>query len=1055
MPKNLALRVFTMLALATPGPSLAADPIPVRTGNHPTYGRIVFDAPANTRYRLTREGDQISVRFPDDQILARPGSPPRNVAKLGVAGSRLDFTIRAGATIREMRLGERLVIDIADPPSGPRADEPPQRPTTPARNRANEGRPNGPARSATAQAPSASPTPADAPVAAPAAAIPATAPTPAARVTPSQPTITPPSPTLISAIAPPASPAPTAARTPNPQPVSTPSPPGPFRAADPAPASATAPAPMAAPRVPVRADPPVEPATDPQTAATPPPPQPPAPPMQLRATGPVLPAGPVALVVRRLPTTNPDQPAIVVPFTDTIGTAMVARDTATLVVFGERRPLDLAQLRDDPAFAHATAQLLPNATLLRIPLPEGRSASLTATPQGWRITLSNTSPSRPAITPVFADGRVTFPVPAPMGVVTLRDPDSGATLLVGTVGRGGEAITTERRTTEFTLPVTQRGVVVEALSDTLALRTVPTGFLLTGPPDGLALSPPATMTNSMLAAARLTRRFQFPAMPTEGLARRVNAHILEAASMPPLARGPARKVAAESLVALGMAAEAEALLRVIVEQDPKEAASTDTIILRAVAALLNGRTQAAKPLADPRAAGTDEDALWRALLLATRQEGSPEAAQILASTAPLLLIYPPALRQRLLPLAVETLVLGGSLRQAEELLAERPQDPTLHLARAFAHQARGETDAALGLLDEASSGRDQLVHARAAVRAVELRLATNALDVGQAAEALDRLLYAWRGDWRDLALRRRIAELRQHAGNWRAALGTLRDAAVDFPGDAARIRAWQQSAFAELVHGEALERMPPLELIGLVEENPDLLPADEGGDRLRDRLADRLLALDLPKRADPILSRLIETAPTSLGKAAYGTRLARLRSREGDAEGVLAALGQSSDPDLPHEMKEARLLLAAGAAARMGNVKGALNALNGIDSAAADEMRASVLEQSGDWAGAKRSLTALARRNVPVTGDLDDTQRRLVLRLATAAARAGDNATLAALRERDSARMGSGPLGDMFRLLTAEPVRGTSDLGRARQEAELVRTLPAGLNALAGARATP
>ena len=823
-----------------------------------------------------------------------------------------------------------------------------------------------------------------------------------------------------------------------------------------------------APRVPVLPDPdraaapgaapPSSPPAPPASSAGPTPteaaaPPPPAIPSIVPEIRPPLPT-PVALIVRRLQTANPDHPAIVVPFPDQVGVAMVQRDTAMLVVFGERRPLDLAQLRDDHAFGHATAHPLPNGTLLRLPLPEGRTAQLAPTPQGWRITLANASAARPAIAPVFADGRVTFPTAAAAGVVTLRDPDSGATLLVGTLARATDGIGTERRTVEFTLLPTIRGIAVEALSDTLALRVVPGGFALTGPPAGLALSPPPTMTNGMLAAARLTRRFRFPAMPTEGLARRVNAHVLEAASMPPLARGPARKVAAETLVALGMAAEAEALLRVIVEQDPREAGAVDTMVLRGIAALLNGRVQDARVLGEPRAAGTDEDALWRAILLATRQEGSTDAAQLFASTAPLLLTYPPMLRDRLLPLAVETMVLGGSLARAEEILAERPNDPGLRLARALAAQVRGDTDTALAQLDEAANSRDQLVHARAAVRAVELRLASGAMSAATAADALDRLLYAWRGDWRDLALRRRISELRQHAGSWRAALSVLRDAQVDFPAQADQIRGWQQSAFAELVHGDVLDQLPPIELIGLVEENPDLLPASEMGDRLRDRLADRLLALDLPRRADAVLTRLMKTAPTDLGKTAYGTRLARLRLREGDGDGVLSALGQSSHPDIPPALREERLLLAASAAARMGNAQGAINALNGLDSAAADEVRAAVLEKAGDWAGARRSLASLVRRTVPVTGALDDGQKRLLLRLATAAARAGDNPTLAALRERDSQRMGTGPVADMFRLLTAEPVRSTADLTRARQESELARAVPAGLGAL-GARGEP
>ena len=47
-----------------------------------------------------------------------------------------------------------------------------------------------------------------------------------------------------------------------------------------------------------------------------------------------------------------------------------------------------------------------------------------------------------------------------------------------------------------------------------------------------------------------------------------------------------------------------------------------------------------------------------------------------------------------------------------------------------------------------------------------------AIDKTQAADALDKLLYAWRGDERELALRERVAELRGQTGAWRVALST-------------------------------------------------------------------------------------------------------------------------------------------------------------------------------------------------------------------------------------------------------------------------------------------
>jgi hypothetical protein len=106
------------------------------------------------------------------------------------------------------------------------------------------------------------------------------------------------------------------------------------------------------------------------------------------------------------------------------------------------------------------------------------------------------------------------------------------------------------------------------------------------------------------------------------------------------------------------------------------------------------------------------------------------------------------------------------------------------------------------------------------------------------------------------------------------------------------------------------------------------------------------------------------------------------------------------------------------------------------------------LERVGNWAAAQKVLADYAAKIVPPDGALDDSQRRTLLRLATAAARAGDGAALEALRQHEMARMGTGPLADMFRLLTADQVRGVADLKRSGQEAALARALPGELKAL-------
>jgi hypothetical protein len=216
---------------------------------------------------------------------------------------------------------------------------------------------------------------------------------------------------------------------------------------------------------------------------------------------------------------------------------------------------------------------------------------------------------------------------------------------------------------------------------------------------------------------------------------------------------------------------------------------------------------------------------------------------------PLLLSYPHALRVRLLPLAVETMVMGGARDAAERLGESLKDDPELGLAAALLAEAKGETDVALARYDALAAGRDRLVRARAAIRAVELRLVAGRLAEAAAAEALERLIPAWRGDEQEFRLRLRAAELRAHAGAWRAALAQLRETASIWPDRQTQLRARAADIVQALARPENAAAVPPLEFVALAEENQDLLSSGSDAEIMAPLLADKLLALDLPRRA--------------------------------------------------------------------------------------------------------------------------------------------------------------------------------------------------------------
>lgn len=735
-------------------------------------------------------------------------------------------------------------------------------------------------------------------------------------------------------------------------------------------------------------------------------------------------------------------PGFLAPFEAGVGAAAFRRGETGHVVFDQRRPLDLAPLRGHPVLGAARVQMLAAGTLLSIPLPPEMELALTRTTAGWQIDVRPGITAAQPIRVVPVESRLLLAATEVGAVRTMTDPESGAILLVGTQRRDGQAMPATRRWATFVTGQSWLGVVVEPLSDMLSMRPSAEGFLLAGGPDGLPVGDDPGMANPMAQAKALSRSFGFANETDATLQGLRRVQMIDAATAPALRRGPKRRTLAQTLISLGLAAEAHAVLGVAATDDPREAEAPETIGLTAVAAVLAGRLDEAGGLDDSRLGESDELKFWRAARTALRGENASVAAD-LAGTVSLLNAYPVAMQTRLLPAVVESLLLGERVMAARALLQRWRELPTLAYARALLQEADGQVDKALGALDALVVGPDRLLRAKAGLRATELRLARGELTPSAAAATLERLLFAWRGDARDFALRLRAAELHVRSGAWRPALAMLRDTEQLFPEQQDKLQARMRQSVAQLLEAPAMARMGALDLVALVDENAELMPDGEAGLDLAARLSERLTALDLPRRAEPLLRKLVGATPAGPVRARFGARLAALRLQEADAAGALAALGESAVEKLPMALVEERSLIAARARARLGDAKGAVAALVDLDSEAALRARVDILEAARDWPRAAQAMQAFVRRILPAEGKLDDSQQRSLLRLATLAAQAGDAELLTRLREQDLPRFSPGPVADLFRLLTSEGVQGVADLPRAGQELGLARALAA------------
>jgi hypothetical protein len=764
-----------------------------------------------------------------------------------------------------------------------------------------------------------------------------------------------------------------------------------------------------------------------------------APPPSSAAT----PPDPVAtdgLVAARVPVEAAGgQDAILIPFDRGVGAAAFSRAGVAHVIFDDGKPVDTVQLKDDPVFGSARITLLPAATHFAMRLAPGKRLSLHRREDGWVVAVVAQAGAADAAHIVMKSGVIGIEIPQAAATVVMDDPVTGGRLLVGTVRAEGPAVPVPHASPEFSLLPSWSGVLVAAESDRLALRALKNGFSLataTGPK--LAAVVGSQAEQAMEDAGTLTRHFDFTPLPLATRRARLLSDQAAAAAAPKLGRFAPRVRTAQDMLALGLNREAGGLLRVAMQDDPGQAQNADALGLLGMADWLAGRGDGAA-LAAPALGASDETALWRAIL---RPASDGKAAATLANTWRLLLAYPEPLKRRLLPLAADIMLNGGQRGAAEALLARIPAS-ILDPQRARALQMAGKTDQALALLDRLGNGRDRKVAASSLRDAVELRLASGKITPAAAAAALDRHLYAWRDDALEADQRLRIAALRGQAGAWRSALSLLRETDALDPAVHDRARALERQVIANLLASSEAAHVAPLDLVALVEENADLLAEKDASETLAPILVEKLLALDLPQRADPILAKLMAATAAPDAKAILGGRLAALRLEQGDSAGAKAVLAASDATGLPASVTAHRAVLQARALSLDGTDDAALSVLAAQDGQEALELQAQLLEKRKDWPRAEGVLQRLVRASLPATGPLSDSQQDLVLRLASAASEAGDMALLQQMQGGDGPRLSAGPRAELFQALSTRPIQALADLPRSAREAVAARAVPA------------
>jgi hypothetical protein len=471
-------------------------------------------------------------------------------------------------------------------------------------------------------------------------------------------------------------------------------------------------------------------------------------------------------------------------------------------------------------------------------------------------------------------------------------------------------------------------------------------------------------------------------------------------------RAAAQLDLARYLLAQDRAPEARMVLAMV----PPPARAPAWHALHAVAELLMGQADAAEALADPALDRDPEIALWRAARAAAVPDW-PRAAAELARAGELLERYPSRLRQRLAPMLARIALVAAP-------------DEARRIRRALAGLALPEH------------------------RLAELRLALAERQAGadEAAAAAppasvddpDSLLALWRGHPAEAARLDALARARLAAGDPRGALGIWTEARHRRPEAAAGLDL-DRKMRAAFEDGIAAAAGAPLAAWLLWQEFPALRLDRAAGADLRRMLAQRLAALDLVAPAAGLYDELLAASAEAGERAELGAALAELRLRTPDPAAALAALAatESSAPLAPG-LAERRARSRAQALLQAGRPADALAVLAGLDSPAAQHLRAEILWAERAWPELAGVLATLAG----AAGPAADPELALRLALARGAAQIGEPPLAA-----PAAAPGAAALLEAAGLRSARPRDASSILAEAADHWRRLQDLRAALAA--------
>ena len=711
------------------------------------------------------------------------------------------------------------------------------------------------------------------------------------------------------------------------------------------------------------------------------------------------------------------------PWNVPTGAAVFERGGYIWIAFDHRRKLDLDSLSKQASPLVSEVLNIPHTrgTILRLTLKEPINIGVRREGLLWIVDLyKDTSPEKIRDLALFtqynANKQPYFYIPssASGNVLSVVDPEVGDNINIAPLADIGSGINTPYDYPDMTFLRSYQGLALIPKTTDLRIERGNTGIVISGAERGLNLS-------SDLETLRRKQSLAQDTMPSVAFDFAVSPQLLEKpyneaiaqlkndiATVPEEQQNAAKLNLAKYYISMGMGPEALGILDELKNVAPyKDTEQMHTLL--GIADFLSRRyASAIEHFSFGNLSQNDEAIFWRTVSSAALEHRAENNA-ILISFISLTKDYPQALKERISSVAAAAALAAGDDISAQnfiDILKGAPYKDLYRLAEidylvAMRRALQGYPRNAIKEFRELGKSEAIKYSALARFEGAKLANLLGFLPVDKTIETLERLRFAWRDDKFRLNLLQTLAELYTKNNDYYNALRKLNQS-LPLESDEGRQQTMQRmvNTFEDIYVNNRADNMSLLKSLALYHDFEWLAPQSPHYNEIVQKLADRLVAVDLLPRAGQLLNKQLRYSRlTPIERSKTGTRLALINLFEDNPADALEVLNLTETPDLPKSLQAHRKIIRAKTLAELGHTQEAIALLDDDYSKNALLMKSEFYWNNQEWDKASDTIRYLVEKPTPGQA-LSAEQISYILDWATALNMAGKTTVLVRLRNK-------------------------------------------------------